>query len=117
MLPSSQRLRSSEVVEVLKRGRGLSSGVYLSAKALAAPQDATMRCAVIISKKIAKTAVMRNRIRRCAYDAFGVVANGQLSRSLPIVRIVFFVRSVPERSYTDAFTTDVITILRSLAAR
>ena len=79
MLPKKQRLGAAEVREILKRGRSVRSGT-LSAKYVAA---ATAKVAIVVSVKVSKTAVMRNKLRRAAYLA--------LRSSMPKgVHVVFF---------------------------
>lgn len=65
MLPKTNRLSASEVCEILKTGRSARAGT-LSAKYLRLPGA---RAAVVVSSKVAKTAVLRNRLRRAAYRA------------------------------------------------
>lgn len=65
MLKGQNRLRSGEVRAVLKDGRVLR-GVSLTAKYIQADGS---KMAVVVSKKIAKTAVRRNIIRRAVYSA------------------------------------------------
>jgi ribonuclease P protein component len=91
MIPSSCRLRTNEVEEVLKRGRGLPSGTYLSAKIFhpEGKSSATIRSAVVVSKKVAKTAVVRNRVRRAVYDSIRAASYELQAASNASVRIVF----------------------------
>jgi len=68
--------------------------------------DETLRnpkCAVIVSNKIAKTAVARNQIRRQVYDVLGEMISG-----LPNVYISVFPKKV------GMTKTQVKTILQSL---
>lgn len=63
MLAREQRLRkSSDIARVYKLGRFGNSG-ELQVKALASKQPSS-RAAVVVSKKVSKKAVVRNRIRR-----------------------------------------------------
>ncbi len=69
MLAKKQRLTAAEVREILKSGRSVrlpaqAGAATLSAKYVRA-QDA--RAAVVVSTKVAKTAVARNTLRRTAY--------------------------------------------------
>jgi ribonuclease P protein component len=66
MLAGASRLRASEVEEVLKKGRG-ARGIFLSVKKI--PTTTPLRFAVVVSKKIAGSAVGRNRLRRGLYEA------------------------------------------------
>ena len=79
MLPKKARLTAAEVREILKSGRSVRSGA-LSAKYKTAFHS---KAAVVVSIKVAKSAVERNRLRRAAYLA--------LRTSLPKnVHAVFF---------------------------
>jgi ribonuclease P protein component len=115
MIPSSHRLRTKEVIEVLKKGRGLPAGTYLSAKVLAVSKGATIRSAAVVSKKVAKTAVMRNRIRRALYDAIRSASGAKhLTNYDKTAYIVFFVRSIPQGSLRTAFAADITKLLGAL---
>ncbi|OGC88153.1 hypothetical protein A3D70_02280 [Candidatus Adlerbacteria bacterium RIFCSPHIGHO2_02_FULL_54_18] len=65
MLPQRSRLSAAEVRVILKRGRSARSAT-LSAKYVPAVHS---RAAVVVSTKVAKSAVARNRLRRTCYDA------------------------------------------------
>jgi ribonuclease P protein component len=79
MLSKLSRLSAVEVREILKGGRSARSAT-LSAKYVRA-QGA--RAAVVVSSKVAKTAVLRNKLRRAAYSA--------LRTALPKnIHVVFF---------------------------
>lgn len=95
MLPHSRRLRAQEVVEVLEHGHSLPRGVYLSAKAVPLPEDGTMRFAAVLSKKIAKTAIVRNRTRRALYRAVDRYFKNY-SEGGRGARVVLFIHRIPE---------------------
>ena len=79
MLPKRSRLTAQQVEEVLKSGK-TARLAGLSAKYM---PGASPKAAVVVSKKVAKGAVERNRLRRAAYAA--------LARALPQDRhVVFF---------------------------
>lgn len=79
MLAKKHRLGAVQVREILKSGRSIRFGT-LSAKFEAA---STAKAAVVVSTKVAKSAVERNRLRRAAYRA--------LRTSLPKnIHVVFF---------------------------
>ena len=102
MLAKSRRLRAAEVREVLARGRG-RRGQALSSKVLQTAEP--FRCAVVVSKKIAKTAVQRNRLRRAVYRALA-------EASLPHTgHAILFVQSVPKTDLTRVFSTELTTLL------
>lgn len=65
MLPRSRKLSASEVREILRMGKP-TRGSRLLAKYREAPLS---KAAVVVSKKVAKSAVERNKIRRELYAA------------------------------------------------
>jgi ribonuclease P protein component len=68
MLNSTRRLRSSDVERVLKAGFSLMGG-SVRVKAIARSKGSLeSRFAVVVSKKVAGTAVVRNRMRRLAFS-------------------------------------------------
>lgn len=86
MLSKQFRLSASEVREILKEGRSARLG-SLSAKYV---RKAGSKAAVVVSSKVAKTAVLRNRLRRAAYRT--------LRATLPRdIHVVFFLHK-PELS-------------------
>lgn len=85
MLAKKARLTASEVREILKSGRSARAGTlsvkYISSTGSLPAQ--TGKAAVVVSSKVAKTAVLRNRLRRSAYRT--------LRTALPRnIRAVFF---------------------------
>lgn len=74
MLPKSRRLTSVEVAAVLSRGRSLRAGT-VSAKYLPAPAG---KAAVVVSKKTARLATTRNKLRRAGYRALTTLPKAHL---------------------------------------
>lgn len=68
MLPSSRRLTSAEVPLVLKVGHGASFGPIRVKYTRREGKATTSRFAVVISKKVLKSAVDRNLARRRIYE-------------------------------------------------
>lgn len=66
MLPKSKRLSTKTFVSIM--GNGLSSHSPFFVIRIV-PTKETSRFSVSVPKKVAKTAVMRNKIRRQAYSA------------------------------------------------
>lgn len=106
MLPKHSRLSSREVDEVLKKGlsfkisptRGGNS--LISLKFL--PVSGGFKAAAVVPKAIAKSAVVRNRIRRAVYRA---IANLPTPKRSGIA--VFFVRHIPKGPLTPAFEEEI----------
>ena len=72
MLSSTHRLRSSEVEEVFLKGRRLGTPL-LSFVSLSPVDRAAF--AVVVTKKVARSAVDRNKIRRRVYSILSKVKN------------------------------------------
>lgn len=102
MTPKGRRLRADEVREVLARGRS-KRGKFCSLKVL--PTTTPFRCAVVISKKVAKTAVLRNRVRRAAYRALARASHP------PTGHAILFVQSVPQADLTAVFQSELTNLL------
>ena len=82
MLPARKRLAAAEVREILKNGSTMRSGpLVLKYKA-----SSVGAAAIVVSKKVAKTAVARNRARRALYRI--------LSKSLPRAHMVVMVQKL-----------------------
>ena len=68
----------------------------------------TIRAAAVVSKKVAKTAVVRNRVRRALYGAIASIGT-----QMPL-RIVFMVNTLPDEHYERAFAADMASIISAL---
>lgn len=72
MIPVINRFRGSRLIEnVYKHGQGARVDI-LSAKATRSKEEG-YKLAVVVSKKISKSAVIRNRIRRRIFEQFRVI--------------------------------------------
>ena len=99
MLPKSKRLGAAEVREILKNGRAVRTGAIF-ARYIPHPQE---KAAVVVSKKVAKTAVVRNKIRRLVYK--------ELQQTPPThAHIVFMV----QKNLTN-YTQDIASICSKLS--
>ena len=98
MLPKQARLTAREVRDTIASGRSLRASV-LSAKYLPAQR---LRASVVVSKKVARQAVERNRVRRAVYRALrNVEAHGTY---------VVFVQKVPKDPLAPAFLNDLLVL-------
>jgi ribonuclease P protein component len=102
MLKKRARLSAKEVKEVLAKGHG-RRGTILSLKFQATTEP--FQCAVIVSKKVAHSAVMRNKLRRAVYHAL------QASSLPPTGRAILFVQSLPKDPRAIEFTSDIKQLL------
>ncbi len=66
MVPKKQRINRETFDEIMKKGRIVHSGLF-SLRFLKNLEKST-HFSVVVSKKIAKTAVLRNKIRRRIYS-------------------------------------------------
>lgn len=79
MLPKRGRLSAAEVREVLAKGKPMRVGQYMG-KFL--PGRPALGVAVIVSKKVARKATVRNALRRKAYlelEASALPSSGSLA--------------------------------------
>ena len=89
MLAKTRRLSALEVRQVLAKGTpARKGGVSMRALAVATPGKAAM----VVSSKVAKSATVRNRLRRKGYAA--------LPDPLPRAHMVFFIQD-PEFKTAD----------------
>ncbi len=112
MLSKDRRLRSAEVREVIASGRSVRGGAFLSARYLSAKGG--LRAAAVVPKAVAKSAPVRNRLRRAVYRALG-----ELPRSTEGT-LVFFVRKIPPPPLAPALRLEIEGILndaRSFSAQ
>lgn len=96
MLKKSRRLTASEVRDVIATGAPRRAG-HLSMRVVDGP--APLRAAAVVSKKVAKGAVVRNRLRRALYRALKEVRGSGTA--------VFFIQKIPQDALTPAFLTDL----------
>lgn len=73
MISRSRRFRGQKDIEfVYRKGRAARLG-FMGAKAVPAKKD-DYRLAVVVSRKVNKSAVVRNRIRRRLYEQFRLIS-------------------------------------------
>lgn len=102
MLAKRSRLTTLQVKKVLTEGRS-SRGRMLSVKFLQVPS--AFRCGVVVSKKLAKTAVVRNQVRRTIYRALKGL-------TLPTSgHAILFVHVLPQKDATAVFTSEIKKLL------
>jgi RNase P protein component len=114
MLAKKARLTSREVEEVLTKGRSLAVSpkkgqkTLISLKFLATP--GRFQAAAIAPKSVAKSAVVRNSLRRAVYRAVASLPAPKISG-----KAVFFVRSIPKKPFTPAFAEEVEALLQKIS--
>lgn len=98
MLPRSKRLRAEEVAAVLRVGKSVRAG---SVSAKYTPATGAGRAAIVVSKKVARLAVTRNKLRRAGYQALPPLPRG--------VHVVFFIQKA------DFQTADILSLCSKLS--
>ena len=88
MIPVANRFRGSRLIEyVYKRGQSARVDV-LSGRATPSKKSG-YKLAVVVSKKVSKSAVVRNRIRRRIFEQFRLIFKENGPPQLDIVVSVF----------------------------
>jgi ribonuclease P protein component len=106
MLSKRNRLTSQEVEAVLQKGQSISISLpkgqrsLISAKFIASKGH--FRAVAIAPKSVAKSAVVRNRLRRAVYRAIASFPTPKKGATT-----VFFVRSIPKGPLTPAFAEEI----------
>ena len=116
MLPKASRLTSGDVEEVLKKGRSIAISLpqgknsHISGRFLSKSGD--FKVAAVAPKSTAKSAVVRNRLRRAVYRAVA----GLPTPKRPGIAI-FFVRSIPKGPLTPAFAEEISIFFDKISAQ
>ena len=100
MLPRSQRLSGEQLDSVMEKGRVAHSSLFLVRFLIG---QTNTRIAVIASKKIAKTATVRNAIRRSTYRAIG----STLSKIIQGTHVALFAKKVVSQIPRAEIETDL----------
>ncbi len=112
MLSREKRLRAAEVREIIRLG-SVVRGTLLSARHRQGTH--TLRAAVVVSKKLAKRAVDRNRLRRAMYRALEQYEKG--GTLLAHGDVVLFLQKIPPPPLTPAFAEDLALLLKKIYQR
>lgn len=98
MLPKTKRLTAQEVREVLKLGKPVRAGAVSARYTV----GTAAKAAVVVSTKVARSAVTRNRLRRLGYAAL---------TTLPTrTHLVIFIQS------KDVTQADIATLCSKLSS-
>jgi len=103
MLRSRDRLRSKEVEEVFKKGHRIVAPFF---SFIFLTSIDRMAFAVTVTKKVAKNAVDRNKIRRRVYEALSKIKNYQA-----IVHAVFLPKKEARNISFDVLEKEIKNIL------
>lgn len=108
MLPKENRLtKQDEFSTILKSGRRLKSR-FLVVSILA--KSNALRVGLVVSKRVSKKAVVRNRIRRVIYH---ILHDLQVRSVLKDAEAVMLVTRIPEGKMYDEFKQDIEKCLAS----
>jgi len=91
MLPRSKRISTKQFVGAIKEGEVLHTPFFM---VRCAKSDTTSRFGVSVSKKIAKTAVLRNLIKRRVYSAVKELS----PLPSPAKKIIFIMKSGSDKA-------------------
>jgi ribonuclease P protein component len=105
MLSKKSRIGRRGLEEVLRAGKSFRTS-YFSIKYLYS--ESALQCAVVLSKKIAKKAVERNRVRRAVYRALAPHTSKRKGR------MVVFVQNIPQGTLTPLFADDLVSVWAKL---
>ncbi|MEI7719694.1 MAG: ribonuclease P protein component [bacterium] len=108
MLARKSRIGKQGLAEVFRVGKPFRTSL-LSIKYL--PSPGVLQCAVVISKKVAKKAVERNRVRRAVYRAL-VPSVAQENKKHG--KLVVFVQKIPADPLTPAFVADMESVWKKI---
>lgn len=106
MVPASLRIKRADFPTVIKTGRRLH-GVYATAVCVF---GTSTQVSVVVSKKVAKNAVDRNRLRRRVY---GVVERFLLTSPLPVA-VVFLLKPEAKTATRQALMCDMADLLAKI---
>lgn len=93
MIPKKTRTNREIFEKVMKKGGFLNSGLF-SLRFLKNPENTTS-FSVVVAKKIAKTAILRNKIRRRAYSVLKRVVKN------PYQVILFGKKGVEKATFSE----------------
>lgn len=102
MLPKRRRLSAREVKDVMARGHSRRASL-LSARYIAGTN--LLRASAVVSTKVAKKAVERNRLRRALYRALATYHGTGTA--------VIFIQKIPANPLTPAFERDLVVLLKN----
>lgn len=104
MISSARRLRAAEVRAALSKGRTFRA-THLSMKYV--PGTTPLQSAAVVKKALARTAPVRNRLRRAVYRAVASFGASELRGTA-----VFFVEKIPTEKLTPTFVEEIKTLMR-----
>lgn len=109
MLPQKYRLSRDEIDDVMRRGKSLK-GRYLAIKYL---NESSVKTAVVVSKKVSKGAIKRNKVKRNIREVVRrFIKEDEISNSHVVIM------ALPEALgvSTDDMSTDLMSILNRSTA-
>lgn len=108
MLPRTKRLNRELFGEINKGSKRIDTPLFLlKARFLGTDEPARFSC--VVSKKVSKSAVSRNRLRRVFYEAIRKSSVGSLKGAF----FVFYLKSPSLRAEQKDFETEIKLISRS----
>lgn len=108
MILKSNRLSSRDFELVMKKGRIFNSALF-SLKTLKNKDFLGIKASVVVSKKVAKTAVLRNKIRRRVYSVVGK----ELKNSKNPYFLIFFAKKGAEKASFNDQKLEILNLLEN----
>lgn len=83
MIARTHRFHGRASIQRVYKGGKLSRSAYASLRYMANPRAGSYRLSVVVSKKVSKKAVVRNRIRRRIYEHVRILFGPQSDPPIP----------------------------------
>ena len=99
MISRKNRFHGYNSLRHVYRSGRMARGALFGVKAVPNPRRSAYRAAIVVSRKVDKSAVARNRMRRRLYEAVRQL-DGQISEPYDIVITVFH-NSVADTAYSE----------------
>lgn len=100
MLPHSQRINTSLFKEIMEKGRFSHGNLFLFRFV---KYEGKSRLSVSVSKKVAKSAVDRNKIKRRVYS----LLRGMIDKIKPGYKVIVFVKTNIDKVNFDQLNKDL----------
>lgn len=114
MIASRNRFHGINSLNYVYRNGKTIRGKYMAVKYCPNSRRDTFRIAVVVSRKVAKSAPVRNRVRRRIYELLRTQANGRLG-NLDIVVTVF--DEVLATMPAETLNSIIVQVIDSIATR
>lgn len=108
MIPKTNRINREDFEKVMKKGGFLNSS-FFTLRFLKNPINST-HFSIVVAKKVAKTAVLRNKIRRRAYSILRKSEKTLKNKGF----LILFAKKGVEKATFKAVEADILKLLEKL---